>query len=116
MGRKTKRGNKSNAAQPPSAEASWVALPRKDKTQPTSSSKTGLTRRTTEGRTSFEDVLNRKEKKLDSKKALEFSPPVAPWSRPYWTAGGKYWGCSGDGRPRGSEAPHAGGWEGVVLR
>jgi rubredoxin len=63
MGRKTKRGNKTNAAQAASAEAPWEALPRKDKTQPVSSSKTGLTRRTTEGGTPFEDVLDRKDKR-----------------------------------------------------
>jgi hypothetical protein len=61
MGRKAKRGNKSNAAQAAFAEASWVTLPRKDKAQPTRSSKTGLTRRTTEGGTPFEAVLDRKE-------------------------------------------------------
>jgi hypothetical protein len=56
MGRKAKRGNKSDAAQAASAEAFWVALLRKDKAQPTISSTTGLARRTTEGGTPFEDV------------------------------------------------------------
>jgi hypothetical protein len=54
-----------------------VALQRKDKTHPTSSSKTGLTKRTTEGGTPFKDVLDHKERRQDSKKAVEFSPPVA---------------------------------------
>jgi hypothetical protein len=87
MGRKTKRGNLSNAAQAASTEAPWVALPRKDKTQPTSSSTTGSVeaypRRggAVQGRTRLEG------KEVGLEKALEFSPPVAVWSRHHWTAG-----------------------------
>jgi hypothetical protein len=46
---------------------------KKDKMQPTSSSKTGLTRRTVEGKAPLEDILGRKEKKQDSRDAVEFS-------------------------------------------